>query len=116
MWLKLLLLTLYLALLFLLSRILETVAYYDSGYLASRILDPVSLSVRKLKTLLDQRGMSYTGLVEKKELTELVETSGEVIIEIYSSLASVASIYHPFLSILSFIFGDPQGFNVQCNY
>ena len=78
MWLKLVLLTVYLGLLFILSRFLETVAYYDSGYLASRILDPVSLSVRKLKILLDQRGMSYTGLVEKKELTELVEASGIV--------------------------------------
>ena len=76
MWWKLLLLTLYLAVLFVLSRILEAVAYYDSGYLASRLLDPVALSVRKLKTLLDQRGVSYAGVVEKQELTDLVDASG----------------------------------------
>ena len=70
------LLTLYLVTLFLLSRILEAVAYYEGGYLASRILDPVSLSVRKLKLLLDQRGVSYAGVVEKQELTELIENSG----------------------------------------
>lgn len=77
MWWKLFLLTLYLVALFLLSRILETVAYYEGGYLASRILDPVSLSVKKLKLLLDQRGVSYAGVVEKQELTELIENSGK---------------------------------------
>ena len=76
MWWKLLLLSLYLVTLFFLSRILETVAYYEGGYLASRILDPVSLSVRKLKLLLDQRGVSYAGVVEKQELTDLIGNSG----------------------------------------
>ena len=76
MWWKLLLLTLYLAVLFLLSRLLEAVAWYDDGYLASRLLDPVSLSVKKLKMLLDQRGISYAGVVEKRELTDLMDTSG----------------------------------------
>ncbi len=78
MWWKLLLLSLYLVLLFILSRILEAVAYYEGGYLASRLLDPVSLSVRRLKTLLDQRGVSYAGVVERHELTELVDASGEL--------------------------------------
>ena len=76
MWLKLLLLTLYIFLVFVLSRILETVSFYDAGYLASRLLDPVSLSVKKLKSVLDQRGVSYNGVVEKAELTDLVEASG----------------------------------------
>ena len=77
MWWKLFLLALYLTVLFILSRLLETVAYYEGGYLASRLLDPVSLSVRKLKLLLDQRGVSYAGVVEKQELTELIESSGK---------------------------------------
>lgn len=77
MWWKLLLLTLYLGVLFLLSRLLEAVAWYDDGYFASRLLDPVSLSVKKLKMLLDQRGISYAGVVEKQELNELMDTSGE---------------------------------------
>ena len=78
MWWKLFLLSLYLVLLFVLSRILEAVAYYEGGYLASRLLDPVSLSVRRLKTLLDQRGVSYAGVVERPELTELVDASGKL--------------------------------------
>ena len=57
-------------------RLLETVAYLEGGYLSSRLLDPVSLSVKRLKTLLDQRGVSYAGVVEKKELTDLVDASG----------------------------------------
>ena len=79
MWWKLFLLALYLSALFLLSRVLETVSYYEGGYLASRILDPVSLSVRKLKLLLDQRGVSYAGVVEKYELTELIHNSGLIL-------------------------------------
>jgi E3 ubiquitin-protein ligase RNF103 len=77
MWWKLLLLTLYLGVLFLLSRLLEAVAWYEGGFLASRLLDPVSLSVKKLKMLLDQRGVSYAGVVEKQELTQLMEASGK---------------------------------------
>lgn len=78
MWWKIVLLTLYLSVLFVLSRILEAFAYYEGGYLASRLLDPVSLSVRKLKAILDQRGVGYRGVVEQQELTELVTTSGTV--------------------------------------
>ena len=79
MWWKLVLLAIYLAVLFVLSRILEAVSYYQGGYLSSRLLDPVSLSVRKLKAILDQRGVSYTGVVERHELTDLVKTSGELL-------------------------------------
>jgi len=74
---KLVLLTLYLAMLFILSRILEAVAYYE-GRVASHLIDPVSLGVRKLKLLLDKRGVSYAGVVEKPEMTDLVETSGTI--------------------------------------
>ena len=47
------------------------------SYLSSRLLDPVSLSVKKLKTLLDHRGVSYAGVVEKNELYDLVNGSGK---------------------------------------
>ncbi|XP_054720256.1 E3 ubiquitin-protein ligase RNF103-like [Uloborus diversus] len=79
MWLKLLLLTLYLIFLFILSRILETASWYqDTGsFLSSFVaLDPITLSVKKLKEILDSRGVSYIGVVEKQELMELVESSG----------------------------------------
>ncbi|XP_072038045.1 E3 ubiquitin-protein ligase RNF103-like [Amphiura filiformis] len=73
------LLLLYLALLFVLVRVIETLAWYEAGFLATQIIDPFSLSVRKLKNLLDGRGVSYDGIVEKKELTNLVHTSGDVL-------------------------------------
>ena len=76
MWWKTFFLMLFLLVLFILSRILEAVAYYKGGYLANRLLDPVSISVQKLKAILDQRGVSYTGVIEREELTELVKTSG----------------------------------------
>ena len=76
MWWKGLILALYLVLMFLLSRLLEAVTYYEGGYLASRLLDPVSLSVRKLKTLLENRGVKYAGIVEKSELNKIVKESG----------------------------------------
>ncbi|XP_013383163.1 LOW QUALITY PROTEIN: E3 ubiquitin-protein ligase RNF103-like [Lingula anatina] len=78
MYLKLLLLMIYILILFVLARILEAVSWYETGYLASKILDPMALSVRKLKLLLDQRGVSYAGVVEKRELKDLVDNMGEV--------------------------------------
>lgn len=79
MWLKLLLLTFYLIFLFILSRILEAASWYQDteAFLTSfAALDPITLSVRKLKELLDSRGISYTGVVEKQELIQLIESSG----------------------------------------
>ena len=72
------LLLLYLALLFLLVRVIETLAWYEAGFLAAQIIDPFSLSVRTLKSLLDGRGVSYDGVVEKKEMTNLIQTSGKL--------------------------------------
>ncbi|XP_015917151.2 E3 ubiquitin-protein ligase RNF103 [Parasteatoda tepidariorum] len=81
MWLKLLLLTLYFVFLFVLCRMLETFSWYnDTGSLVTSfvVLDPISLSVKKLKELLDNRGVSYSGVFEKPELVELVKSSGQV--------------------------------------
>ncbi|XP_033633478.1 E3 ubiquitin-protein ligase RNF103-like [Asterias rubens] len=76
--LKALLLLLFLVLLFLILRVLEGVAWYETGLVISQIVDPLSLSVRKLKVLLDGRGISYGGVVEKQELTSLLQASGDV--------------------------------------
>lgn len=79
MWLKLLLLTFYLLFLFVISRILEAASWYQDtdAFLSSfAALDPIALSVKKLKQLLDGRGISYSGVVEKQELIELIESSG----------------------------------------
>ena len=77
--LKALLLLLFLILLFLILRVLEGVAWYETGLVISQIVDPLSLSVRKLKVLLDGRGISYGGVVEKQELTSLLQASGEIV-------------------------------------
>lgn len=81
MWLKLCLLLIYISLLFILSRVLDAIAWCESGYggaFSHQLLDPMLLSVAKLKALLEQRGVSYEGVVEKSELTSLVDSSGKV--------------------------------------
>ncbi|XP_061757516.1 E3 ubiquitin-protein ligase RNF103 isoform X1 [Nerophis ophidion] len=87
MWLKLFFLLLYLVLLFMLARIFEAVVWYETGVFATQLVDPVSLSYKKLKTILECRGLSYTGLAEKKDVSQLVEKSGELTHgELYSAI------------------------------
>ncbi|OWF38279.1 E3 ubiquitin-protein ligase RNF103-like [Mizuhopecten yessoensis] len=76
MWLKLVLVILYVMVLFVLARILETVTWVESGNISRRLLDPMTMSVLKLKALLEQRGISYEGAVEKRDLSDLVESTG----------------------------------------
>ncbi|XP_018585934.1 E3 ubiquitin-protein ligase RNF103 [Scleropages formosus] len=87
MWLRLFFLLLYLVLLFLLARFFEAIVWYETGILATQLVDPVTLSFRKLKTILECRGLAYSGLPEKKDVRELVERSGSVMKgELYSAL------------------------------
>ncbi|KAI4800067.1 hypothetical protein KUCAC02_016604 [Chaenocephalus aceratus] len=45
------------------------------------------LSYKKLKTILESRGLPYSGLAEKKDVSELVEKSGELTHgELYSAM------------------------------
>lgn len=77
---KLLLLVVYFLVVFLTARILDaTSSWLEAGCLATHFFDPFTLSVRKLKAILERRGVSYTGIVEKNELVDLVEASGVVI-------------------------------------
>ncbi|XP_013784940.2 LOW QUALITY PROTEIN: E3 ubiquitin-protein ligase RNF103-like [Limulus polyphemus] len=81
---RLVLLAFYFLLLFFLSRLLEAVSWYQGNstfFYSRQILEPISLSVLKLKQILESRGISYAGVVEKQELTALVESSGEVVQE-----------------------------------
>lgn len=73
---KLCCLLLYFLALFVLARVFEAVAWYESGFLATQLVDPVALSFRKLRTILECRGLGYSGLPEKKDVRELVEKSG----------------------------------------
>lgn len=77
MWLKLFFLLLYFSVLFVLARLVEAVVWYETGTFATQLVDPVSLSYRRLKTILECRGLGHSGLAEKKEVSELVEKSGK---------------------------------------
>ena len=76
MWLKLFFLLLYFVMLFMLARIFEAVVWYETGVFATQLVDPVTLSYKRLKTILECRGLGYSGLAEKKDVSELVEKSG----------------------------------------
>ncbi|XP_074530158.1 E3 ubiquitin-protein ligase RNF103 isoform X2 [Halichoeres trimaculatus] len=87
MWLRLFFLLLYFLLLFLLARIFEAVVWYETGMFSTQLVDPVSLSYKKLKTILETRGLGYSGLAEKRDVSELVEKSGELTHgELYSAI------------------------------
>ncbi|XP_020503466.1 E3 ubiquitin-protein ligase RNF103 [Labrus bergylta] len=87
MWLRLFFLLLYFLLLFMLARIFEAVVWYETGMISTQLVDPVSLSYKKLKTILETRGLGYSGLAEKRDVSELVEKSGELTHgELYSAM------------------------------
>ncbi|XP_006629769.1 E3 ubiquitin-protein ligase RNF103 isoform X1 [Lepisosteus oculatus] len=89
MWLKLFFLLLYFLVLFVLARFFEAVVWYETGIFATQLVDPVTLSFKKLKTILECRGLGYSGLPEKKDVRELVEKSGDLMEgELYSALKS----------------------------
>ena len=78
MWLKLFFLLLYFFVLFVLARFFEAVVWYETGIFATQLVDPVTLSFKKLKTILECRGLGYSGLAEKRDVRELVENSGKI--------------------------------------
>ncbi|XP_074984223.1 E3 ubiquitin-protein ligase RNF103 isoform X7 [Caretta caretta] len=87
MWLKLFFLLLYFLVLFVLARFFEAIVWYETGFFATQLVDPVALSFKKLKTILECRGLGYSGLPEKKDVRELVEKSGDIMEgELYSAL------------------------------
>lgn len=77
MWLKLFFLLLYFMVLFVLARLVEAVVWYETGTFATQLVDPVTLSYKRLKTIIECRGLGHSGLAERKDVTELVEKSGE---------------------------------------
>ncbi|CAL8303080.1 unnamed protein product [Arctogadus glacialis] len=87
MWLKLFFILVYFLVLFMLARLFETVLWYETGLFATQLVDPVTLSYRRLKTILECRGLGYSGLPEKKDVSDLVEKSGELMQgELYSAI------------------------------
>ncbi|XP_041040080.1 E3 ubiquitin-protein ligase RNF103 isoform X4 [Carcharodon carcharias] len=87
MWLKLFFLLLYFLVLFVLARFFEAIVWYETGVFATQLVDPVALSFKKLRTILECRGICYAGLPEKKDVRELVQKSGDLMEgELYSAL------------------------------
>ncbi|MEE6511331.1 hypothetical protein FKM82_017802 [Ascaphus truei] len=87
MWLKLFFLLLYFLILLVLARFFETIVWYETGIFVSQLVDPVTLSFQQLKTILECRGLGYSGLPEKRDVRELVEKSGDLMEgELYSAL------------------------------
>lgn len=87
MWLKLFFLLLYFLVLFVLARFFEAIVWYETGVFATKLVDPVALSFKKLRTILECRGICYAGLPEKKDVRELVQKSGDLMEgELYSAL------------------------------
>ncbi|XP_046385608.1 E3 ubiquitin-protein ligase RNF103-like [Ischnura elegans] len=72
------LLILYLSMIFIISRLHDLVLWLHNGFSSTEIVDPLLLSVRQLKHLLEVRGVSYNGCVEKHELASLVDASADV--------------------------------------
>ncbi|XP_066576277.1 E3 ubiquitin-protein ligase RNF103 isoform X2 [Amia ocellicauda] len=99
MWLKLFFLLLYFLVLFVLARFFEAVVWYETGIFATQLVDPVTLSFQKLKTILEGRGLGYSGLPEKKDVRELVEKSGDLMEgELYSALKNEEEASEPVAS------------------
>lgn len=76
-WVPLVLLLVYLLSVFMVVRLLDLLMWCGQGVAPTDIVDPLLLSVRQLKQLLEVRGVSYTGCYEKIELAQLVESSGK---------------------------------------
>ncbi|KAH3708122.1 E3 ubiquitin-protein ligase RNF103-like [Dreissena polymorpha] len=77
-WIKVALLLVYLSVLFILTRLLEATIWYEQGQMSLQFLDPMTLSVLRLKAILEQRGVSFENMLEKQELSNLVQATGPV--------------------------------------
>nr|XP_056719180.1 E3 ubiquitin-protein ligase RNF103 [Euleptes europaea] len=89
MWCKLCFLLLYFAALFVLSRLLEAAVWYETGFFAAQLVDPVALSLRRLRTILECRGLAHPGTRPLREghARHLVRQSGDLMEgELYSAL------------------------------
>lgn len=86
MWLKIVFVTSYILCLVVFSRIIDVaVKTYDRSSLTllpTRIVvDPLTLTIKHLKSVLDVRGICHLNVLEKQELHSLVIASGEVTAE-----------------------------------
>lgn len=77
MFTKAILVLIYFLLVLLVAKVLDiSSSWLELSCVASPLFNPFALSVRRLKTLLDERGISYVGVVDKSELAQLVKESG----------------------------------------
>uniref|UniRef100_A0A914VTZ5 Potassium channel domain-containing protein n=2 Tax=Plectus sambesii TaxID=2011161 RepID=A0A914VTZ5_9BILA len=78
LWRRVEALCVFVMLMYLLLRVLEWNSYVLLGAYPHHVLDPLSINVRKLRGLLDRRGILFGGVFEKAELAALVRHSGGV--------------------------------------
>lgn len=77
-WTQSVLLILYFCCIFINTRIFDAVLWLWYGTSSMQFVDPTILSVHQLKQLLDSRGISYSGYIEKKELVQLVKDTATI--------------------------------------
>ena len=75
----------------------------------------MTLSVLKLKALLEQRGISYDNVVEKLELTELVEASGKVTAKLQLHVVLLRPVHYKMCDKADLVFCDGPG-KLLCNW
>ncbi|KAK8741348.1 hypothetical protein OTU49_002623 [Cherax quadricarinatus] len=79
MWRRPALLVLYLAVLVVVTWIVELGFWWDTGYASYQIVNPLrNLSVSQIRTLLEMRGIPYAAFLEKSEIVNLLQQSGSV--------------------------------------
>ncbi|XP_042864257.1 E3 ubiquitin-protein ligase RNF103-like [Penaeus japonicus] len=79
MWQRPALALLYLAIVVVVTWMVEMVFWWDAGYTSYQIVNPLrNLSVSQLRSLLEIRGIQHTALLEKSEIVNLLQQSGPV--------------------------------------
>ena len=94
MWLKLLFALTYVILLFVFSRIVNVAvrsgltSFFIPTNSPINSFHPSNMAVREMKKILDQRGIPYESLIEKKELRQMIQASGQVTYEEIDELSN----------------------------
>lgn len=95
-WLQLLLLFIYFLFILVATRLLDLILWYQHGSTPTAAVNPLLLKVQQIKLLLDSRGVSYSEYLEKTELVQLLQDSGES----ESKVANLLAFYIQLLNIL----------------
>ncbi|KAK7085431.1 hypothetical protein SK128_025243, partial [Halocaridina rubra] len=79
MWRRPFLVLLYLAVVVVVTWMVEFSFWWDTGYTSYQLVHPLrNLSVAQIRAILEMRGIQYTTLLEKSEIIDLLHQSGSV--------------------------------------